>query len=257
MEDRKVIRYLLYAIGEIFLVVIGILIAVQVNNWKQQRAREVKEVALLYGLKSDLIDIYSDLRNDLVALELGQESHFELRELMANDDEYREELCFAFGWLVYDDYIYPNGTAFEKIKREGADIISNEELRDLMVTAYETRFPRITVKASFYPDINAYFDDYLVAHFLPNEDYDLSYEQEFPDFTLTYPLERESGSSIYPTTFGYVPKDFEALKRDPEFKMLMTKAQQFRRYKIKLYLRAADAIEQCLVLINEELGIDR
>ena len=38
IEQDKVRKYLLYAIGEIFLVVVGILIALQVNNWNENRS---------------------------------------------------------------------------------------------------------------------------------------------------------------------------------------------------------------------------
>lgn len=46
-------RYLLYAIGEILLVVIGILIALQVNNWNENRKRKADEKELLiYALEN-------------------------------------------------------------------------------------------------------------------------------------------------------------------------------------------------------------
>ena len=45
--------YLLYAIGEIMLVVIGILIALQVNNWNQNRKQEIAEQGYLNSLQED------------------------------------------------------------------------------------------------------------------------------------------------------------------------------------------------------------
>ena len=47
-------KYLLYAIGEILLVVIGILIALQINNWNQNRLNQIKELDYLQQLQSDL-----------------------------------------------------------------------------------------------------------------------------------------------------------------------------------------------------------
>ena len=47
MEQNKVRSYFLYAIGEIFLVVIGILIALQVNNWNENRIARQSEKELL------------------------------------------------------------------------------------------------------------------------------------------------------------------------------------------------------------------
>lgn len=47
MEQNKIRTYTLYALGEILLVVIGILIALQVNNWNQQRIAINNEIILL------------------------------------------------------------------------------------------------------------------------------------------------------------------------------------------------------------------
>lgn len=46
-------RYLKYAIGEIFLVMIGILLALQINNWNEQRKDRVKEQVVLKQLQED------------------------------------------------------------------------------------------------------------------------------------------------------------------------------------------------------------
>ena len=54
LTDNKFSKYLLYAIGEILLVVIGILIALQVNNWNEDRIERKNEVKLLKELKADL-----------------------------------------------------------------------------------------------------------------------------------------------------------------------------------------------------------
>jgi hypothetical protein len=55
MTEHKFGKYLLYAIGEIFLVMIGILLALQVNTWKIEKENTVKEKTYLTGIKSDLI----------------------------------------------------------------------------------------------------------------------------------------------------------------------------------------------------------
>jgi hypothetical protein len=53
MEKNKTGKYLKYAIGEIILVVIGILIALQINNWNEQRKDILQEQKILLQLKSD------------------------------------------------------------------------------------------------------------------------------------------------------------------------------------------------------------
>ncbi|WP_167616852.1 DUF6090 family protein [Maribellus sediminis] len=52
--ENKVAKYLRYAVGEILLVVIGILIAVQVNNWNEARKERIQEHLLVQSIISDL-----------------------------------------------------------------------------------------------------------------------------------------------------------------------------------------------------------
>ncbi len=52
--ENKVMAYLRYAIGEILLVVIGILIALQVNNWNELRKQNIAETEFMVGVKKDL-----------------------------------------------------------------------------------------------------------------------------------------------------------------------------------------------------------
>ena len=63
LRENRFTRYLLYATGEIILVVIGILIALQVNNWNQNKREE--ELAGQY-----LKNIQDDLQQDLYSLDL-------------------------------------------------------------------------------------------------------------------------------------------------------------------------------------------
>ena len=54
IADSKFYKYLKYAIGEIVLVVLGILIALQINNWNEKRNISKKELTLLANLKNDI-----------------------------------------------------------------------------------------------------------------------------------------------------------------------------------------------------------
>ena len=62
LTDNKFSKYLLYAVGEILLVVIGILIALQVNNWNEKR-QEAEQI------RTQLVNLVRDLKADKYALE--------------------------------------------------------------------------------------------------------------------------------------------------------------------------------------------
>jgi hypothetical protein len=71
MEKNKTGKYLKYAIGEILLVVIGILIALQINNWNTERQNENIRTSLLVKLEAELdyntnrLDTLSSMYNDI------------------------------------------------------------------------------------------------------------------------------------------------------------------------------------------------
>ncbi|MEN2284517.1 DUF6090 family protein, partial [Algoriphagus sp. SE2] len=54
LTENKFSRYLIYAMGEIILVVIGILIALQVNNWNENKNLEHKTLISLSSLAEEL-----------------------------------------------------------------------------------------------------------------------------------------------------------------------------------------------------------
>jgi hypothetical protein len=61
LAENKTGKYIKYAIGEILLVVIGILIALQVNNWNEERAKEI-------ALQAHLKNLVEDLNQDIGSL---------------------------------------------------------------------------------------------------------------------------------------------------------------------------------------------
>ena len=63
---RRTTKYLKYAIGEIVLVMIGILLALQVNNWNDERKAKIEIEA---QRQSNLQEIYHDLQKDVVTLD--------------------------------------------------------------------------------------------------------------------------------------------------------------------------------------------
>jgi len=76
LSENKFSKYLLYAIGEIILVVIGILIALSINNWSENGKDRAQEQELLSQLQSEFqsnleqLDQKTDLRNLMLSSSL-------------------------------------------------------------------------------------------------------------------------------------------------------------------------------------------
>jgi len=71
-DDNKPLKYMRYAIGEIVLVVVGILIALQINNWNEEKKTQQR-------LSEFLIEIQNDLSNDII------EANHIIDEYITND----------------------------------------------------------------------------------------------------------------------------------------------------------------------------
>ncbi len=61
LRDNKFSKYLLYAVGEILLVVIGILIALQVNNWNEVRLERENEILIARDVYLELLESRTSL----------------------------------------------------------------------------------------------------------------------------------------------------------------------------------------------------
>lgn len=66
IKENRVSKYLLYAIGEIVLVVIGILIALQINTWNEERKLEDQKQILISSLLEDFEYNRSNIRDDRI-----------------------------------------------------------------------------------------------------------------------------------------------------------------------------------------------
>ena len=63
LTENKFSKYLIYAIGEIVLVVIGILIALSINNWNENRKQKIITSEYIENLKSDIVQDTIGLNN--------------------------------------------------------------------------------------------------------------------------------------------------------------------------------------------------
>ncbi len=84
IEQSKIRNYSFYAIGEIFLVVIGILIALQINNWNENRKNEIKINTLF---KTVLKDLETDVKKINYILNLISDKDSVANSILNNDKE--------------------------------------------------------------------------------------------------------------------------------------------------------------------------
>ncbi|MCG2459389.1 hypothetical protein K8352_01355 [Flavobacteriaceae bacterium F89] len=133
LAENKFSKYLVYALGEIILVVIGILIAVSINNSNQKRIEKEKEQAYLIGLKRE----FQISKNKLAKLiEVNKHSYEGAKKIMGyigHETALPTERQFSdllYNSFAFDVAFNPNNSLLnEMISSGGLKGISNTELR--------------------------------------------------------------------------------------------------------------------------------
>ncbi|MEM6892703.1 MAG: DUF6090 family protein [Bacteroidota bacterium] len=261
LAENSIRKYLLYAIGEIILVVIGILIALKINTLNQNRERAELQIVLLEQVKFELLEIYEDIWRDTEVLKLGEKAHSRIKKVIYQDEPYVENLCFDFYWLRKDEYVYPTSAAYDRLKKEGLDIIQNDSIRKVLQAIYEGYFPRLSKENAFDPDISSVFNTYYLEGFEPNADTELRFSYALPNDTVAnrvyseeyyeFPTIKDANDNQY--TAGDVPLDFEALKKDAKFKMLLQQTRAYRNNKLMLYYQLKMLVKYAVPNIEKEL----
>jgi len=140
METGKTGKYFKYAIGEIVLVVIGILIALQINNWNENRKQNLLEAdyycRLLEDLEQDLAlynGLISQTKERLVA------SNQAVRLLQQKDVKKIEigKQIWLAGKAIYIDF-KPNESSFEDLKSSNLNIIKDKKIIKALNTYYNS-----------------------------------------------------------------------------------------------------------------------
>ena len=141
METGKTGKYFKYAIGEIVLVVIGILIALQINNSNENRKSALRETSYLKRLLSENKEDLNTFKNNISSLEKGIETIENLASALNKVKTKDEELIGATNAYFGFGSIYPvfssSTSTFDDLSSTGnLKDIRNLKLRDQLVKHY-------------------------------------------------------------------------------------------------------------------------
>ena len=84
-DDNKPLKYMRYAIGEIILVMIGILLALQVNNWNEENKERLVEKQRYQNILNDLVDDEANINQMITDLIQKQDLHYYLYQVSQNN----------------------------------------------------------------------------------------------------------------------------------------------------------------------------
>jgi len=166
LSKSKFSKYLIYAIGEIILVVIGILIALQINNWNEDRNDRAKEQQLLQSFKTDLIATRTELervmhKSDETACLADSLLMYKRGELTDIGSEQLDFLILdVSGFTVYQTH---EGTVQDILGSGILDIIKNDSIR-LSIGSWQANLKGIREYERLDRESSVAYMEYLKAH---------------------------------------------------------------------------------------------
>ena len=136
LEKNKAKNYFLYAIGEIILVVIGILIALQINSWDEQRIENDEELELLVGLKDEFQNNLDGLNLSITINNKVTKACVSLTQIIrsnsiGNDPELIDDLLVRIG--TFNSFDAQTGVSGEIVNSGKLTILKNDALRTQIV----------------------------------------------------------------------------------------------------------------------------
>jgi hypothetical protein len=142
ISENKFSKYLIYAIGEILLVVIGILIALQVNIWNNESANRDKEINLLTEMIRNLNLNINQFSNEIEKQKSIIQNIDVVMSQIKNNTPYHDSLgakYTSFAWT--EEFNFAN-SAFETLKTTGLDLITSDALRENIINLFNVKYFR-------------------------------------------------------------------------------------------------------------------
>jgi hypothetical protein len=225
MEKNKTGKYFKYAIGEIVLVVIGILIALQLNNanenWKKEKLRQELLIELRSSMMSDTIVLKNERKN-LKSAYLNAKL---LIKTINEDLPYRESLDSSLALIELVKIKRADYKIFDRLLNIGIDIIDDKDLIN---------------------EIIHYYEDSKNLEDVGNEETKLLKEKIYPSYFDRY---------IY--GWKAKPNDFEELKKSSEFKIVLDYISGNSLFLIKRSIHRKNLAAEILKILDTKITSEK
>ncbi|QBA64610.1 DUF6090 family protein [Muriicola soli] len=249
LAENKLSKYLLYAIGEILLVVIGILIALQINNANETRKERAIEINYLKNLRADLLlEIENNKSFSEYRFEKARSStqllNTSLPESIEDVQRYTDLYENVFIWQGF----VPNNNTFKELLGSGnLSLIKNDTIKNALLEL-----------DNFYADISG--GEYHMRREYEKFLYDRSVENTralafFDDRKPQYGFpERLTYGDIPKSLHPQLIEDAQWLYRDQTFNNGLRLAMMNNGFLANIHRNMNEQIEKLIDLVEEEIA---
>ena len=232
LMENKTGNYFKYAIGEIVLVVIGILIALQINNWNENRkSAEIENKILIEisnGLEKDLIDVNINKKGHV----LGLNAIEYWNKIINNENVNIDSIQIQYHRLLRNFISVQNTSGYESLKSRGLELVKNDSLRLEIISLYEENYSIIKKIEEEYHENKFYKNYYKEINSLISSNFIYDNNGDLESFELPLAMSEEDKK---------------------EFLSYLMKIKSGREFTISIYDNLELKIKETLKLINLEI----
>ena len=221
-------NFWLYSVGEFVLIFLGILIALQVDNWNQKRQEKKLEKVLLSEMLSNLKANQDDIENNIRMQERFLNSNQVALDFLKGDQPWHDSLGIHFTYLMGGTLFDNNNSTYESLNSIGIDLVGNDSLRQQITLVYAVRYPKVEKT-----------QDMLLSYIM---------DQLYP--SLRANLQTVVGREIT------VPVDLEQLRQNNGFLEDLNMNLFIYNLSIRTYQRALRSTKILIADIEKELGME-
>jgi len=147
--DRSSINWLKYGL-ETIAVIFGILIALAVDNWNEERRIDNLEIQILAEIKNGLSNDLNDVNVNLSWHKSILENQTIFIKWLESDLDFNDSLLHPITYSFLGSSFLISEGPYETLKEFGLNRISNNSLKNKIVDLYETEYHRYTFHHEIY-----------------------------------------------------------------------------------------------------------
>jgi len=248
VEEGNMKKYLIYAIGEILLVMVGILLALQVNNWNEQRKRKKEEIIYLQNFLSDLrIDVKRFELSKAIMQKAKNSTNF-LLDYMEKDLPWDDSLKYHFGNTTGNWTGEISLNTYETVKSKDWNIITNPQLRKDLSDYYNWIVNTVNIARNRYTDALFNMSDNVLR-----TRFDAFLGTNYEEWKNINTYEGNTFDPLKLVSYA-IPNNFENLKKDSEYLYSIRSLRNINNFYRELQDENAQLVAEKLIeAINLEL----
>ncbi|WP_297692612.1 DUF6090 family protein [uncultured Eudoraea sp.] len=245
-DDNQFFKYSRYALGEILLVVIGILIALQINNWNEERKLVESEITLLTNIREDILLDTLDISFNLEYHRKFQREEQKLLEyLLGNRTSITDiNMTDALGIKLWTAL---HRSTFENLQNNEVGLVQNNSLRKNIARFYDFYYRALSKMHNEFKSFDLY--EKKMPFFR-------TYFTVIPDST-DYVLKFPGGEDYYDHDLykkAIQLQDPEGARTDNEFIFILNECSLFRKAMIDFNQSVLNEVRGLIIEIDNELN---